>query len=327
MKTAAKIAGAVVALALLAVLGGWVWVSRAAQARLSETFETHTVEIPMPWPLSEHEIAALRDQGLAPDADLDAIAMERAVERGRHLVDARFVCVECHGRNFGGGTMVDDRAIGRILGPNLTLGEGGVTRTYTMADWDRIVRHGVKPDGRPAAMPSVDFVGMSDQELSDIVAYIRTFDPVDAKVPPPSLGPLGKVLMATGKLPLSAELIEDHRANHALRPPQTAATAEFGQHLAGVCAGCHRADLTGGPNPAGPPDWPPAANLTPTNPHIATWTFEQFEQVLRTGKRPDGTELQIPMAMVVPYAAKMNETEMQALWLYLQSLEPLPDGT
>ena len=29
----------------------------------------------------------------------------------------------------------------------LTLGEGGITRDYEPADWGRIVRHGVKPDG------------------------------------------------------------------------------------------------------------------------------------------------------------------------------------
>jgi mono/diheme cytochrome c family protein len=325
MKTAVKIAGALVALVILIVTGAWVWVSRAAQSRLSTTFETHSVEIPMPWPLSEQELASLGEQ--PPGTDLDALAMERAIDRGRHLVDARFVCVECHGKDFGGGTMVDDPAIGKILGPNLTMGEGGHTKGYTMADWDRIVRHGVKPDGTPAAMPSEDFVRMSDQELSDVVAYIGTFEPVDATIPPPSLGPLGKVLMATGKLPLSAELVEDHRANHAMRPPQTAATVEFGGHLAGVCAGCHRAELNGGMNPAGPPDWPPAANLTPTNAHMTTWTYAQFDTVMRTGKRPDGTELQNPMSLVVPYAAKMTDTEMRALWLYLQSLESQPDGT
>ena len=41
---------------------------------------------------------------------------------------------------------------------------------YEPADWDRIVRHGLLSDGRPAAMPSEDFQMMSDQELSDIIA-------------------------------------------------------------------------------------------------------------------------------------------------------------
>ena len=97
------------------------------------------------------------------------------MERGRHLVTARYGCAECHGANFGGGVMVDAFPLGSLLGPNITTGQGSRTLQYSPADWDRIVRHGVLPDGRPAVMPSIDFVQMSDQELSDIIAYIRSF--------------------------------------------------------------------------------------------------------------------------------------------------------
>ena len=68
--------------------------------------------------------------------------------------------------------MIDDPAIGRVRGPNLRPARGIARASYTMADWDRIVRHGVKPDGKPAIMPSDDFFKMSDAELSDIVAYV-----------------------------------------------------------------------------------------------------------------------------------------------------------
>ena len=37
--------------------------------------------------------------------------------------------------------------LGRFLGPNLTTGQGSRTLDYEPADWDRIVRHGVLPDG------------------------------------------------------------------------------------------------------------------------------------------------------------------------------------
>jgi hypothetical protein len=48
---------------------------------------------------------------------------------------------------------------------------------------------------------------------------------------------------------------------------------------------------------------------------------------MREMKRPDGTELGMPMSMMERYTAKMTDTELRALWTYIQSLEPKPTGT
>ncbi len=317
------------------------WAMYATHIKLSKVYETHRVEIPMPFPLSEAEITALREERKAADpppspeappidylegVDLNAIAMERAVARGQHLVESRFVCVECHGANFGGGTMVDDPLVGQLLGPNLTLGKGSRTLEYTMADWDRMVRHGVRPDGTPGLMPSDDFVGMADRELSDIVAYIRSLPPVDAEVPPVSLGPLLVVLCATGEMEIEADKVLSHPVEHPVDPPEVAATAEFGAHAAQVCTGCHRSNFEGGPIVGAPPDWAPARNITPHAEGIQGWTYEQFVAALRESKRPDGTALREPMTKMAPYAAKMSDTELQGLWAYLQTVPAVPQG-
>lgn len=259
--------------------------------------------------------------------DLDAIAKERAIARGKHIVEARFVCVECHGKDFGGGVMVDDPMVGHLLGPNLTSGKGSVTANFTMADWDGVVRHGVKPDGMPVIMPSGDFVGMSDQELSDIVAYVRSVPPVDKAVDPPTLGPLLKVMVATGKVTIGADVILAHPVEHPAAPPVSEATVEFGKHLSQVCTGCHRVDLNGGPIAGAPPDWAPARNLTPGDDGLKGWTYDQFQTAVRTSTRPDGTKLKPPMDSMAPYAQKMSEVEMQALFMYLQSLPAKATGT
>src|SRR5262249_11401169 len=146
--------------------------------------------------------------------------------------------------------------IGSLLAPNLTLGKGSRTADFMPRDWDRIVRHSVLRDGHGAVMPSEDFQHMSDQELSDIVSYIRSLPPVDNTVPKSTFGPLGKVLVATGKMRLSASLIESHTAPHPVRPPEEAVSAEFGKHLASVCMGCHGPDFSGGPITGGDPSWP-----------------------------------------------------------------------
>ena len=314
MKKLLKIFASLLGIAVLLATAGYAWASVATGRKLAHTYIVHAHEFAIPFPLSEAEAAAV------PEADRARVARERAVERGRHLMESRFACVECHGKNLGGGTMIDAPVMGRILGPNLTSGRGGRTAAYSAADWDRIVRHGVLPDGRPAVMPSEDFQRMSDQELSDIVAYITTFPPVDNEVPPPAWGPIGKMLIATGRLPLAADRIVP--GAHPVSPPPTAASVEFGKHISGVCMGCHRENYAGGPIVGGDPSWAPAGNLTPHAEGLAGWTYDQFEKAMREGVRPDGTPLKPPMTLITPYAKQTTDVEMQALWAFLRSVPP-----
>ncbi|MEW5740585.1 MAG: cytochrome c [Myxococcota bacterium] len=337
MKKLLKVLGALVVLVLLSGMGSFLWAKSAASARLERHFDTHRVDFPIPFPLTEAEVAELRAEkakALPPDADpnadvlagvdLGAVALERAKARGKHLIEARYACIECHAKDFGGGTMLDSPPIGRLFGMNLTAGKGGVVAKYTAADWDRIVRHGVLPDGRPTAMPSLDYVNMSDQELSDVIAYVRAAPPVDREMARPTLGPVGTLLMASGKIVLSAEHV-DHQKTHAPAPPTAAPTAEFGKHLVAVCAGCHNPELTGGVIQGGAPDWAPAANLTPHADGLAGWTYEDFVRALREGKAKDGRQLKPPMDGMKPYAANLTDTELQGMWAYLQTLPPKPD--
>jgi mono/diheme cytochrome c family protein len=326
-----KVIGVVLVALILLAGAGYGWASSGATKKLARAFDTHEVDIPVPYPLTDEEIADLRAAQDGPDdpdadplagIDLEALAAQRALARGRHLVDARFICTECHGQDFGGGVMVDDPAIGRLLGPNLTLGEGSRTRGYTMTDWDRIVRHGLRRDGTPSLMPSEDFVRMSDRELSDIVFYIRSFPPVDREVPPVTLGPVGRILMATDQWPLSADMLDDHQAGHAALPPPEGVTVAFGAHVGQVCTGCHGHDLGGQRIPAGPPSWPESSNLTPHADGLAGWTFEDFDRAMREGRLPGGGEVREPMTLILPYSRNLTDTEMRALWLYLQSVPP-----
>jgi mono/diheme cytochrome c family protein len=317
MKKLLKILASLVGLVLILAGAGYAWASVATSRKLAQTYPVHAHDFAVPFPLSDADAAAV------PEADRARVATARAVERGRHLLQSRYACTECHGKNLGGGTMIDAPVMGRILGPNLTGGRGSRTAGYKPADWDRIVRHGVLPDGRPAAMPSEDFQQMSDEELSDIVACITSFPPVDHQVPAPTWGPIGKMLIATGRLPLAAEAVAS-RTTHPVSPPPAAASVEFGKHLAGICMGCHRENYGGGPIVGGDPSWPPARNITPHAEGLASWSYDQFAKALRDGVRPDGTALKPPMTLVTPYAKQFTDVEVQALWTFLRSLPPVP---
>jgi len=317
VKTLLKIVGVVIGLLVVIGICVYVWASMTTSRLRAATFETHIVEFPIPFPLNPAEAS-----GLSED-QAKQLAQERAVERGKHLVAARYTCTACHGAKFGGGVMVDAFPIGSLLAPNLTLGTGSRTADFKPHDWDRIVRHGVLKDGHPAVMPSEDFQHMTDQELSDIISYIRSLPPVNNTVPKSTFGPLGKILVATGKMKFSASSIPNHTSAHAVAPPEATASAEFGKHLSSVCVGCHGPDLSGGPITGGDPSWPPARNLTPDATGLKGWTYDQFINALANSKRPDGTALRAPMSLVAAYGQQMTDTERHALWAYLQSLPPV----
>jgi cytochrome c5 len=336
-----KIAGAALLLLLVVAAGGLLWAKSATATRLAQHFETHRAEFPIPFPLSEAEIqqlraerqAALPPAGITEEAvdplagvDLAAVATERAIARGKHLADSRYACMECHGHDFAGGTMIDSPPIGKLFGPNLTGGAGSRVATFKASDWDRSVRHGVRPDGTPAVMPSIDFFAMSDRELSDLVSFIRSHPQVDRTMGPLSFGPLLNVLMATDKFRISAEVHPDHAAAHVVEAPPESDVLAFGGHLAQACTGCHNHEFTGGPIVGGPPEWAPAANLTPGPDGLAGWKFETFERVLRTGVKHDGQHVKLPMTLMLEPGKAMRDEEVKAMWAFFQSLPPKATG-
>ena len=240
-----------------------------------------------------------------------------AIARGAHIAQSIGGCQECHGETLAGKPVLDDRAIGRVYAPNLTSGRGGIA-SLSDDDIARAIRHGVAPNGRALKiMPSSDFANLTDADLGAIVAYVRSRPAMDNVVPPVSVGPLGRALFLAGKLPiLHAERIDHGRVHAATITP--APTAEYGAYLASVgCMGCHGPQFAGGHIASGPPDWPPAANLTAAG-RLPQWDEAAFRRVLREGKRPDGST--VNPVMPVRATTHLSDDEITALWLYLRTL-------
>lgn len=292
-----KILGYIVGGLLVVVASGATWARFASDARLKRQF-------------------AVNPQAVAIPADAAAIA------RGKHLATTRG-CNDCHGRDFAGNVVIADGAMGTLHAPNLTKGKGGRIAAFTDADWIRAIRHGIGPDGLGLfVMPSEEYAHFSDSDLGALVAYLKTVPAVDRERTPTSLGPISRMLLATGKMKLAAENI-DH-AN--LRPPAIAAAVsiDYGRYVAASCLGCHGPNFSGGKIDIGPPSWPEAANLTPhAEGRLTKWTEEDFLKVMRTAKRPDGTELD----PVMPRAfGGMDDTELKALWAFFKSLPATAKG-
>lgn len=242
-----------------------------------------------------------------------------SVQKGQHFARAITKCVDCHGDDLSGKVYVDDPAIGRFVPGNLTAGRGGVGAKLTPADWERAVRHGVGRDGRALIfMPSEDFSTLSDEDLGAIVAWARQLPPVDHQLPPSKVGPMARILNAVGQLPLAAQKIEHTSPRYAATAPAAGPTPEYGEYLANVggCAGCHGPGFSGGHVPGTPPDFKPAANITPKG--IGHYTEADFFRALREGTRPDGTK--IDPFMPWKLAREMSDDEIRALYAYLRTV-------
>jgi len=245
-----------------------------------------------------------------------------SIARGEHLTQHVVTCTLCHGRDLGGRVYSSDAAIGTVAGPNLTRGRGGIGADYTRLDYARAIRRGVRRDGRSLmVMPSEVFTHLSQEDLGAVIAYLEQLPPVDRAVPASGFGPVGRALLAAGKLNI---LVAGKTPR--ITPPESVprdTTAAYGKYLADIsgCHGCHGYGLSGG-RVAGPPGLPPASNLTPAG--IGTWSEKDFVRVLREGKRRDGSSIDPFMPWEVYQG--MTETEIHALWLYLRSVPGKPFG-
>jgi mono/diheme cytochrome c family protein len=241
-----------------------------------------------------------------------------AVARGQHIATALTSCALCHGPDLGGQLVGDAAPLGTIAAPNLTRGEGGLGRTFTDADWVRALRHGVHRDGTSLfLMPSEAFVYMNESDLGDLIAYLKQVPPVDRSMPPVRLSALGRALVAAGQVFMVADQTRVMPYPASVPPGPT---AEYGRYLSGFagCIGCHGDGLSGGRVAGGPPEAPPASNLTPDPTGLAKWTEADFERAIRHGVRIDGTPINVFMPW--PIFSKMTDDEVRALWLHLRSV-------
>jgi mono/diheme cytochrome c family protein len=258
-----------------------------------------------------------------PDAALDVNGGAEQIERGRHLVETRG-CMGCHGPDLSGRVVIDAAPIGRYIAPNITRGAGGKGALYDAVKLEHAVRHGVAHDGRPIVlMPAYDYAGLSDEDVAALAAYVAQAPPVDKTQDGVVVGPLARVLWLFGKFPLlPVDMVP--KDTGPIAAPTAAVTAEYGRYVAQSCIGCHGAGYSGGHIPGTPPDFKDPQNLTPHETGLKTWGEADFMRAMREGKRPDGSD--IDPFMPWKEFARMDDTELRALWAFLQTVPPKPLG-
>jgi mono/diheme cytochrome c family protein len=263
------------------------------------------------WEVAGHEVAVPSDSA--------------ALALGEHVATVRG-CTGCHMADLGGGDFIKVPVVAVLYAANLTAGTGGVGDKYTSAAlWERAIRQGVGFDGRSLLfMPSHEYYPLSDEDLGALIAYLRSRPAVDRTLGEQSVGPVGRALFLSGKLPLVPAELVDH---DAARPtaPAAAVNVEYGRYLAVTCIGCHGNNYSGGPIPGAPPEMAAPRNITPDDATgIGSWNLADFTRALREGIRPDGTKLAADMP--IPMTSKFTDQELEAIWMYLRTLPPRTYG-
>lgn len=238
-----------------------------------------------------------REPLLAPvlPADGDAIV------EGRRLAQLRGCSGGCHGSEIEGSVFMDEPLLAKIVAPNLSA----AVRRYSDAELARIIRRGVRPDGRTlVVMPSEMFSALSDADLGKILAYLHSVPPHPGPGREVRLGPLARLGLALAKYQTAAQLVRraDSVAATYPAPDDPVATGAYLARTA--CTECHGLDLSGGEKA---PDLRIAAG----------YSAEAFTRLLRTGKASGDRELELMSRVARRRFSHFNDAEIQALRAYL----------
>lgn len=224
-----------------------------------------------------------------------------AVANGHHIFETRG-CQGCHGKGMAGKVFFDEPRIARLVAPNVPK----TIRSYSDAELVRLLRHGIRPNGRGVAvMPSSMFYFLDDTDLHSLVAYLRTLPVLENdSLPATEMRVLARVGLVVGQYKLEPTTM----VHDAPRPPKAAEGPPLGLYLAKTsCTECHGIDLKGGPT-------------TPALSIVAGYTPEKFAKLMREGVPLDGRTMELMTPTAKNRFSHWSDVEVSALYAYLSSL-------
>jgi cytochrome c553 len=230
------------------------------------------------------------------------------VEEGQRIAVV-YGCNDCHGGDLTGRFFYDEPAIARMWGPNLTRAVAG----YSDRELEQIIRHGVRPDGRPVViMPSAAFSRFSDRELAAVIAYLRSLRPTGPVRPAPQYGMVGRLGLLLGQFHTEPQVVAEAQR----RPlPDFGPDHARGRDLVRACTECHGPDLRGS-STAGGPDLAVAAQYSPA----------EFRRLLHTGVARGNRQLGLMRETAERRFAGLSEADIAALHGYLTQRAQSPAG-
>jgi mono/diheme cytochrome c family protein len=261
-----------------------------------------------------------------------------AVARGKYIFDAAN-CVGCHTDTArGGARLAGGKAIetpfgayySRNITPDPELGIG----SWNEDAFHRALREGIAPSGAHyfAAFPFTSFTRMTDQDVADLFAYLRTQPPAAVEnrahdVPFPfdarfSMVPWRALYFTPGAFTADP----DHDAFWNRGAYLVTAVAHCPEcHSPRNVLGAIESDrLFGGGTLAGPGvHYAPNITSDPQD-GIGKWRTEDVIAVLKLGALPNGEFVGAPMSGVVEGTKQLTDEDRLAIATYIKSLPAVP---
>jgi mono/diheme cytochrome c family protein len=271
----------------------------------------------------------------APAAAAAPTPPSSAVARGAYIFTASG-CVECHTRK-GGKLLAGGRALktpfGTYYTPNITPDPTDGIGRWSERDFARALRDGIGPDGTHyfPVFPYPSFTFMTDADMGDLYAYLRTVPPVaepnrSHEIPFPfnlRLGMLiwNRLYLKHGPFePDPHASVEVNRGDYLVTalghcgechtPRGRLGNLDLDQHLAGTGQG---------------PEGGLVPNITPDpETGIGKWSVKDIDYLLETGMKPDGDDVGDGMADVVELGtSKLTAEDRADIAAYLKSVPPI----
>lgn len=274
----------------------------------------------------------------APYPEITASTDSAVVARGEYLLSAVADCQACHGdpdrrdslpageRLPLSGGFHWDIPPGKFYARNITPDSATGIGALSDATIARALRHGVGHDGR-ALLPFMEMQGLSDEDLTAVISYLRRQAPVRHLVPAHEYTLLGKVVRAT----LLANPVGPSGTPPKVSP--RGATVENGRYLAesvSLCWACHtQRDMVSGklvgPRYAGATGFteasdpghvwsPPNLTKDPATGVLGRLSEDQFVARFRAGRVLPGS----PMPW--EHFSRMTEDDLRAIYRFLATL-------
>jgi len=264
-------------------------------------------------------------------------ADDAAIKRGAYLA-AVADCAACHtdkkakGPLLAGGRALDT-PFGTFYGPNITPDPDTGIGKWSEADFHRAMREGKNNEGHFMfpVFPFTSFTGMSDQDISDLYAYLMSRKPIKHDVPAHQVKfPFGwRFLLLGWRIMFFSE---------GPLQPVAGQTDEWnrGRYLAEAvvhCEECHTPrNALGGLDhkhafagtPHGPDDNDAPDITSDVKDGIGDWKLDDIAEVLESGLTPSGDSVGEGMTEVVEGTARLTEADRRAIAVYIKSLPPLP---